>query len=56
MVTPLALQFALHGAIALMSGLVGGLFFAGAIKLKRGEVAWRVVHATFGPLRTALAT
>lgn len=43
--TPLALQFALHGSIALMSGLVGGLCFARAIKLRRGEVAWRVVHA-----------
>jgi hypothetical protein len=43
--TPLALQFALHGSIALFSGLVGGLFFARAIKLKHGEVAWRVVHA-----------
>lgn len=43
--TPLALQFALHGSIALMSGLVGGLFFARAIKQHRGEVAWRVVHA-----------
>jgi hypothetical protein len=44
-VTPLALQFALHGSIALMSGLIGGLFFARAIKRKHGEVAWRVVHA-----------
>jgi hypothetical protein len=43
--TPLALQFALHGSIALMSGLIGGLFFARAIKRKHGEVAWRVVHA-----------
>jgi hypothetical protein len=43
--TPLALQFALHGSIALMAGLVGGLFFARAIKSRRGEVAWRVVHA-----------
>lgn len=43
--TPLALQFALHGSITLMFGLIGGLFFARAIKLKRGEVAWRVVHA-----------
>lgn len=43
--TPLALQFALHGSIALVSGLIGGLFFARAIKLRRGEVAWRVVHA-----------
>jgi hypothetical protein len=43
--TPLALQFALHGSIALLAGLIGGLFFARAIKLQRGEVAWRVVHA-----------
>jgi hypothetical protein len=43
--TPLALQFALHGSIALLSGLIGGLFFARAIKTRRGEVAWRVVHA-----------
>ena len=43
--TPIALQFALHGSIALMSGLIGGLFFARAIKLGHGEVAWRVVHA-----------
>lgn len=43
--TFLALQFALHGSIALMAGLVGGLFFARAIKQRRGEVAWRVVHA-----------
>lgn len=43
--TVLALQFALHGALLLMSGLIGGLFFARAIKQRRGEVAWRVVHA-----------
>ena len=43
--TPLALQFALHGSISLMAGLIGGLFFARAIKQRRGEVAWRVVHA-----------
>lgn len=43
--TPLALQFALHGSIALMLGLIGGLFFARAIRLRRAEVAWRVVHA-----------
>ena len=43
--TPIALQFALHGSIALLSGLIGGLFFARAIKRKHGEVAWRVVHA-----------
>jgi hypothetical protein len=43
--TPLALQFALHGSIALLAGLVGGLFFARAVKRGQGEVAWRVVHA-----------
>lgn len=42
---PLSLQFALHGAIALFSGFLGGIFFARAIKLGRSEVAWRVVHA-----------
>jgi hypothetical protein len=41
----LAIQLALHGSILLMAGLIGGLFFARAIKLGRGEVAWRVVHA-----------
>jgi hypothetical protein len=43
--TALALQFAIHGSVALISGLIGGLFFARAIHLRRGEVAWRVVHA-----------
>ncbi len=43
--TSVALQFALHGSIALLSGLIGGLFFARAIRQGRGEVAWRVVHA-----------
>ncbi len=43
--TQLELQLALHGSVALLSGLIGGLFFARAIKLRRGEVAWRVVHA-----------
>jgi len=43
--TPLALQFALHGSIALVAGLIGGLFFARAIRLGEREVAWRVVHA-----------
>ncbi len=43
--TPLALQLALHGSVVLMSGLIGGLFFARAIKQRRSEVAWRVVHA-----------
>lgn len=41
----LAGQFALHGAILLMSGLIGGIFFARAIRIRRGEVAWRVVHS-----------
>jgi hypothetical protein len=41
----LSLHFALHGAIVLFAGLVGGLFFASAIKRSRGEVAWRVVHS-----------
>jgi len=39
------LLLALHGSIILLSGLVGGLFFARAIKQRSGEVAWRVVHA-----------
>lgn len=43
--TILAIQFALHGAIILMAGLIGGLFFARAIVRRKGEVAWRVVHA-----------
>lgn len=43
--TPLPLQFALHGSIVLLGGLFGGLFFARAIGQSRGEVAWRVVHA-----------
>lgn len=43
--TLLALQLSFHGSILLLAGLVGGLFFARAIQLKRGEVAWRVVHA-----------
>jgi hypothetical protein len=43
--TILPLQFALHGSIVLLGGLVGGLFFARAIGQGRGEVAWRVVHA-----------
>jgi hypothetical protein len=43
--TPLALQLALHGSVVLLSGLIGGLLFARAIKLRRGEVPWRVVHA-----------
>ena len=44
-VTPLGLQFALHGSIALLAGLIDGLFFARAVKRHQGEVAWRVVHA-----------
>lgn len=42
---PNSLLLALHGSIILLSGLVGGLFFARAIKRSSGEVAWRVVHA-----------
>ena len=41
----LSLQFALHGSIALFLGLLGGIFFARAIRTSRGEVAWRVVHS-----------
>jgi hypothetical protein len=41
----ISLHLALHGSIVLLSGLVGGLFFARAIKQQKGEVAWRVVHA-----------
>ena len=44
-VTPLSFQFALNGAIALFLGLLGGIFFARAIRTGQGEVAWRVVHA-----------
>ncbi|MFO0699553.1 MAG: hypothetical protein U0236_10005 [Nitrospira sp.] len=43
--TPYSVLLALHGSIILLSGLVGGLFFARAIKQSSGEVAWRVVHA-----------
>lgn len=42
---PNSLLLALNGSIILLSGLVGGLFFARAIKHSSGEVAWRVVHA-----------
>jgi hypothetical protein len=41
----LTLHFSLHGSIVLLSGLLGGLPFARAIRHSRGEVAWRVVHA-----------
>jgi hypothetical protein len=41
----LSLHFSLHGAIVLLSGLIGGIFFARAIRQSRGEVAWRVVHS-----------
>jgi hypothetical protein len=41
----LTLHFSLHGGIVLLSGLIGGLFFARAIRQSRGEVAWRVVHS-----------
>jgi len=40
-----SLLLALHGSIILLAGLLGGLFFARAIKQSSGEVAWRVVHA-----------
>ncbi|HXR52945.1 MAG TPA: hypothetical protein VN762_12475 [Steroidobacteraceae bacterium] len=56
--SPVSVLFALHGAIILFSGLVGGLFFARAIKRGSGEVAWRVVHAggcAGGALLLALA-
>ena len=43
--TFISVLLALHGSIILLSGLVGGLFFARAIKRSSGEVAWRVVHA-----------
>lgn len=42
--SPGSVMLALHGSIILLSGLVGGLFFARAIKQSSGEVAWRVVH------------
>ena len=41
----LSQQLVLHGSLVLLSGFIGGLFFARAIKRERGEVAWRVVHA-----------
>jgi hypothetical protein len=44
-VTHYSLLLALHGSIILLSGLIGGLFFARAIKKSVGEIAWRVVHA-----------
>lgn len=40
-----SLLLALHGSFILLAGLVGGLFFARAIKRSSGEVAWRVVHS-----------
>ena len=43
--TSISVLLALHGSIILLSGLVGGLFFARAIAKRSGEVAWRVVHA-----------
>lgn len=57
-VDTLALHLALHGAIVLLLGLIGGLYFARAIRRGRGEVAWRVVHAggcLAGALLLALA-
>jgi hypothetical protein len=41
----LAQQLVLHGSLVLLSGFLGGIFFARAIKREKGEVAWRVVHA-----------
>ena len=40
-----SLHFAAHGAIVLLSGLTGGIFFARAIKRSANEVPWRVVHS-----------
>jgi hypothetical protein len=54
----LSMHFALHGAVVLLSGFIGGLFFARAIKRQQGEVAWRVVHAggcSAGAMLMALA-
>jgi hypothetical protein len=41
----LPVHLALHGAIVLMVGLLGGLAFSRAIQSGKGEVAWRVVHS-----------
>jgi FtsH-binding integral membrane protein len=41
----LAQLLVLHGSLVLLSGFLGGIFFARAIKRENGEVAWRVVHA-----------
>lgn len=41
----LARQLVLHGSLVLLVGFVGGCFFARAIKVGQGEVAWRVVHS-----------
>ena len=38
-------HLALHGAVVLMVGLLGGLAFARAIQNGGREVAWRVVHS-----------
>ena len=47
---PLTRQLVLHGSLVLLSGFIGGLFFARAINRAEREVAWRVVHsgATMG--------
>lgn len=41
----LSQQLVLHGSLVLLTGFLGGMFFARAIKRGKGEVAWRVVHA-----------
>lgn len=41
----LAQQLVLHGSLVLLTGFLGGAFFARAIKRSDGEVAWRVVHS-----------
>jgi hypothetical protein len=41
----IAMHFALHGAIVLLAGLIGGLCFVRAIRRGQTEVAWRVVYA-----------
>lgn len=41
----LSFNLVLHGALVLLTGFLGGTFFARAIKQGKGEVAWRVVHS-----------
>jgi hypothetical protein len=38
-------QLVFHGGLLLLIGLLGGFFFARAIKSGVQEVAWRVVHS-----------